>query len=76
MIKRLSDTLSDLLKLIHGVFSKYLLCPSKIDVAHVYILIFKDKLIQIGSKLILVLSDTLSDPDKLNYAEYSKYHLL
>ena len=44
--------------------------------AHVYILIFKDKLIQIGSKLILVLSDTLSDPDKLNYAEYSKYHLL
>ena len=27
----------------HGEYSEYQLCPPKIDMAHVYILIFKDK---------------------------------
>ena len=61
MIKRLTDTLSDLVKLNHGEFSKYNLNPSKIDKAHVYILLFKDKWIQNGPKVILVLLDTLSE---------------
>ena len=47
-----SDTLSDLVKLNHGEFCKYHLCPSKIDNAHVYILFFKDKSIQNGPKVI------------------------
>ena len=72
MIKRLSYILSDLVKLNHGEFSKYHLSLSKIDTAHVYILFFKDKSIQNGSKVIL---DTLSDLDKLNYGKYSKYQL-
>ena len=71
MIKRLSDTLSDLDKLNQGEFSKYNLSPSKIDMAHVYILFFIDKWIQNGPKLIMVLSHTLSDLDKLNQDEYS-----
>ena len=42
---------------------------------HVYILFLKDKLIQNGHKVIMVLSDSLRDLDKLNYCEYSKYQL-
>ena len=38
----LSDTFSDLFKVNHGEFSKYHLCPSKIDMLHVYILFYKD----------------------------------
>ena len=38
--------------------------------ARVYILFFKDKWIQNGPKVIMVLLDTLSDLDKLNYGEY------
>ena len=75
VIKRLTDTLSDLVKLNHGELSKYLWCPSKIDMAHIYKLFFKDKSIQNGSKVILEILDTLSDLDKLNYTEYSKYQL-
>ena len=45
VIKMLSDTLSDLDKLNHGEFSKSQLWTSKFDMAHVYILFFKDKLI-------------------------------
>ena len=74
VIKMLSDTLSHLAKLNHGEFRKCHLCPSKIDMAHVYILLFKDKSIQDGPKVIIVLSETLSDLDKLNYGEY-KYQL-
>ena len=36
-IKMFSDTLSDLVKLNHGEFSKYNLSSSKIDTAHVFI---------------------------------------
>ena len=43
--------------------------------AHVYIISFKDKWIQNGPKVIMVLSDTLRDLDKLNQGEYSKYQL-
>ena len=43
VIKRLSDTLSILEKLNQGKYSKYQLCSSKIDMTHVYMLIFKDK---------------------------------
>ena len=43
MIKRLSDTLSDLDKLNQGEYSKYQLCSSKIDMAHVNMLFIKDK---------------------------------
>ena len=64
MIKRLSDTLSDLVKLIHGEFNKYNLSPSKIN-----IIFFKDKWIQNGPKVIMVLSDTLSNINKLNYGK-------
>ena len=42
VIKRLSDTLSDLDKLNQGEYSKYHLCSSKIDMTHVYILFFKE----------------------------------
>ena len=56
----------------HGEFSKHNLCPSKIDMAHVNIQLFKDKSIQNGPKVIMVLSDTLSDLNKLNFGEYSK----
>ena len=38
-------------------------------------LFFKDKWIQNGPKVIMVLSDTHSDLDKLNQGEYSKYQL-
>ena len=69
------DTLSDLVNLNYWEFSKYHLCPSKIDMAYVYILFFKDKSIQNGPKVIMVLSDTLSNLDKHNYGEYSKYQL-
>ena len=72
VIKMLSDTPSDLVKLNHGKFSKYHLCPSKIDMAHVHTIFFKDKSIQNGPKVSMVLSDTL---DKLNYGEYRKYQL-
>ena len=41
--KRLSDTLSDLVKLNHWEFSKYHFCSSKIDMTYVYMLFFKDK---------------------------------
>ena len=41
-IKMLSDTLSDLVKINHGEYSKYQLCFSKIDVTHIYMLFFKD----------------------------------
>ena len=68
----LSDTLSDLAKVNHWEFSKYHLCPSKIDMAHVYILFYKDKSNWNGPKVIMVLSYTLSDLEKLNYGEYSK----
>ena len=71
----LSDTLSNLVKLNHGKFSKYHLCPSKIDMAHVYILFFKNKSLQNGPKVIMVILDTLSDLEKLNYGEYNKYQL-
>ena len=71
----LLDTHSDLVKLNHGEFTKYHLCPSKNDMAHVYVLFFKDKSIQNGPKVIMVLSDALSYLDKLNYCEYSKYQL-
>ena len=53
----LSDTL---IKLNYGEFSKYHLSPSKIGRAHVYKLIFKDKSIQNGPKVIMVLSVTSS----------------
>ena len=69
------DTLYDLVKLTQGECSKYNLSPSKIYMAHVYILSFKDKWIQNGPKVIMVLSDTLRDLDKLNQGEYSKYQL-
>ena len=65
----LSDTLSDLVKVDHGEFSKYHLCPSKIDMAHVYILFYEDKSNWNGLKVIIVLSDNVSDLDKLNYGE-------
>ena len=69
-------TLSNLVKLNHGEFNKYQLCPSKIDMTQVvYILFFIDKSIYIGPKVIMVLSDTLSDLNKLNYGEYIKYQL-
>ena len=42
IMKMLLDTLSDLAKLNHGEYSKYQLCSPKIDMAHVYILLFKD----------------------------------
>ena len=42
VIKRLSDTLSDLNKLNQGEYSKYQLCSSKIDMTHVYMLFFKE----------------------------------
>ena len=71
----ISDTLCDLVKLNHGEFSKYNLSPSKIYMAHVYILFFKDKWIQNGPKVSMVLLDTLGDLDKLNLGEYSKYQL-
>ena len=41
VIKMLLDTLSNLVKLNHGEFSKYLLYPSKIEMAHVNILFSK-----------------------------------
>ena len=41
----------------------------------VYILFFKSKSIQNGSKVIMVLSDTPSNLEKLNYGEYSKCQL-
>ena len=47
----------------------------KTYMVHVYILFLKDKLIQNGHKVIMVLSDSLRDLDKLNYCEYSKYQL-
>ena len=37
--------------------------------------ILKDKSIQNGPNVIMVLSDTLSDLYKLNYGKYSKYQL-
>ena len=43
--------------------------------AHVYTLFAKDRWIQNGPKVIMVLLDTLSDLDKLNQGEYSKYQL-
>ena len=75
VIKMLSDMLSELVKLNHGEFSKYHLCPPKIDMAHVYLLFFKVKSIWNGSKVIMVLSDTHSNLDKLNYGKYNKYQL-
>ena len=75
MIKRLSDTLSDLDKFNQVEYSKYQLCSSKIYMEHVYILFFKDKWIRNGPKVIMVLSDTLSDLHKLNQGKYSKYQL-
>ena len=68
----LSDNLSNLAKVNHMEFSKYLLCPSKIDIADVYILFYNDKSNWNGPKVIMLLSDTLSDYEKLNYGEYSK----
>ena len=53
-IKMLSDTLSDLAKVNHWEFSKYHLCPSKINMVHAYILFFKDKSTLNGSKVIMV----------------------
>jgi len=66
---------TNLVKLNHEEFSKYHLCQSKIDMAHVYILFFNNKPIQNSPELLLVLSDALSDLDKVNYGEYSKYQL-
>ena len=45
-IKMLSDTLSDLVKLNYGEYSKYQLCSSKIDMTHVCMVFFKDKSIK------------------------------
>ena len=73
--QRLSDTLSDLVKVNHGKFSKFHLCPSKIDSVHVDILFYKDKSNQNGPKVNIVLWDTLSDLNKLNYGKYSKKQL-
>ena len=69
------DTLSDLVKLKHGEFSKYNLIFKKNYMAHVYIIFFKDEWYQNDPKVIMVLSDTLSKLDKLNQGEYSKYQL-
>ena len=44
----LSDTLSDLDKFIYGEYSKHQLCSSWFDMAHVYIVFLKDKLILNG----------------------------
>ena len=41
----LSETLSNLEKLNQCEYSKYQLCLSKFDMAHVYILYFKEKLV-------------------------------
>ena len=54
-----SDTLSDLAKLYHGD-----LCPSKIDMAHVYKLFFKDKLILNVPRVINMLSGHPLQPGK------------
>ena len=70
MTKRISDTLSNLVKLNHGEYSKYQLFSSKIDTIHVYMLFFEDKSILNGPRL-----DTLSDLIKVNHGEYSKYQL-
>ena len=43
VIMMLSDNLSDLDKLNQGEYSEYQLCSSKIDMTHVYVLLFKDK---------------------------------
>ena len=43
---------------------------------HVYILLFEDKTIWYGTRVIKILSDTLNDLKKLNHGEYSKYLLL
>ena len=72
MIKMLSDTLSNIVKLNHGEFSKNHLCPSKIDMAYVYILFFKDKSIQNGPKVIMMRSDTLSDLDMVGLDEVTE----
>ena len=40
-----------------------------------FILFFKDKWIQNGPKVIMVLSNTLSDLNKLNPGEFSMYQL-
>ena len=39
----LLDTISDLVKLNQGKYSKYQLCSSKTDITQVYMLFFKDK---------------------------------
>ena len=43
VIKRLSNTLSDLDKLNQGKYSKYQFCSSKLGMTHDYMLFFKDK---------------------------------
>ena len=43
---------------------------------HVYILLFEDKTIWNGTRVIKILSDTLNDLNKLNHGEYSKYLLV
>ena len=58
-----------------GEYSKYHLYSTKTGMAHVCILLFKDKSIKNGAMVIKMLLDTLSDLDKLNNGEYSKYHL-
>ena len=43
VIRRLSNSLSDLDKLNHGEYSKYYLYSYKTDVAHIYLLFFIEK---------------------------------